>query len=184
MSQLRIFLETDPTTPLSVQREHPGITAALGEVGVNFGRWPGEAPPSGATQEEILDAYRVDIERLVREKGYQAVDVIRILPDHPDRVALRHKFLAEHTHDEDEVRFFVAGSGLFALHIEHKVYEVTCGQADLIGVPAGTRHWFDMGPQPFFIAIRLFSNPAGWVANLTGADVAQRFPRFEPVQVD
>jgi 1,2-dihydroxy-3-keto-5-methylthiopentene dioxygenase len=46
-------------------------------------------------------------------------------------------------------------------------------------VPANTRHWFDMSEQPYFIAIRLFNNPAGWVANFTGTDIAERFPRYE-----
>ena len=104
---------------------------------------------------------------------------VGVPPDHPDREALRKKFLDEHTHAEDEVRFFVAGSGLFSLHLGTRVYEVLCEQGDLIGVPDGTRHWFDMGPAPSFVAIRLFTNPAGWVAQFTGSDIATRFPRHE-----
>ena len=114
----------------------------------------------------------------MREQGYQAVDVVSLNPDHPERAVLRQKFLEEHTHAEDEVRFFVAGQGLFTLHIKDKVYEVLCQQGDLISVPANTRHWFDMSERPYFIAIRLFTNPAGWVANFTGDKIAQRFPRF------
>jgi len=116
------------------------------------------------------------------EKGYQSVDVISLAPDHPDRAMLRQKFLSEHTHSEDEVRFFVAGSGLFTLHIDDKIYEVKCESGDLIGVPDNTRHWFDMGPEPNFIAIRLFTNVEGWVANFTGSDIAQKFPRYESGQ--
>jgi 1,2-dihydroxy-3-keto-5-methylthiopentene dioxygenase len=56
---------------------------------------------------------------------------------------------------------------------------VICEQGDLISVPDGTTHWFDMGPRPHFTAIRLFTNPEGWVANFTGSDIASRFPRFE-----
>jgi 1,2-dihydroxy-3-keto-5-methylthiopentene dioxygenase len=92
---------------------------------------------------------------------------------------MRTKFLEEHTHSEDEVRFFVAGQGLFTLHIGHKVYELLCTKGDLIGVPDGTRHWFDMGPAPHFVAIRLFTNPAGWVAEMTGSDIARRFSRLD-----
>jgi 1,2-dihydroxy-3-keto-5-methylthiopentene dioxygenase len=36
-----------------------------------------------------------------------------------------------------------------------------------------------MGPNPYFIAIRLFTNPAGWVANYTGSEIATSFPRLE-----
>ena len=41
-----------------------------------------------------------------------ATNVISIAPDNPKREELRGKFLDEHFHKEDEVRFFVAGSGL------------------------------------------------------------------------
>ena len=60
-----------------------------------------------------------------------------------------------------------------------KVYGIECHQGDLIRVPAGTPHWFDMGPAPHFRAIRLFTNPAGWVANYTGSTIAASFPRMD-----
>lgn len=183
MSRLRIFAETDPSTPLFVSADHAAIADQLREVGVRFEQWEAQAPVEpGASQEAVIAAYRKDIDRLMAEGGYQAVDVISLAPDHPDKDALRRKFLDEHRHSEDEVRFFVAGSGLFTLHIGERVYEVLCEAGDLIGVPDNTRHWFDMGPQPRFIAIRLFTNPAGWVANFTGEDIAQRFPRYEAGQ--
>ncbi len=77
------------------------------------------------------------------------------------------------------MRFFVAGSGQFTLHIGHKVYDILCAQGDLIGVPGGTRHWFDMSETPYFVAIRLFTNKDGWVAQSSGDDIATRFPRME-----
>ena len=91
----------------------------------------------------------------------------------------RQKFLDEHVHSEDEVRFFVRGQGLFYLHFQEQVYAVLCQKNDLISVPDGTRHWFDMGPQPRFTCIRLFSNPEGWVADFTGEDIARQLPRYE-----
>ena len=179
MSQLRIYAESNGAAPLRTVTSHAEIARELGAVGVRFERW--EASKSvvpGASQDEVIAAYRDDIERLKKEKGYQAVDVISLTPDHPDRAALRQKFLNEHTHSEDEVRFFVAGRGQFTLHIGEKVYEVLCMQGDLIGVPDGTRHWFDMSEKPYFIAIRLFTNKEGWVANFTGSDIAGQFPRL------
>jgi len=163
---------------------HADIARELGSVGVRFERWDASKPVvPGASQDEVIAAYYSDIERLKSEKGYQAVDVISLTPDHPDRAALRQKFLNEHTHSEDEVRFFVAGRGLFTLHIGQNIYEVLCESGDLIGVPDNTRHWFDMSEQPYFVAIRLFTNKEGWVANFTGDEIAQRFPRLttEPV---
>jgi len=179
MSQLRIFSDSNGSAPLKTVSNHAEITRELGAVGVRFERWEASKPVvPGAGQDEVIAAYREDIERLKNEKGYQAVDVISLTPDHPDRAALRQKFLNEHTHSEDEVRFFVAGRGQFTLHIDAKVYEVLCMQGDLIGVPDGTRHWFDMSEAPYFIAIRLFTNKEGWVANFTGSDIAAKFPRL------
>ena len=180
MSRLRIFSESEPHAPIAHLHDHAGIARELGAAGVRFERWETAAPlAAGASQPAVIAAYRHDIDRLMASEGYRTVDVISLTPEHPDREALRRKFLDEHTHAEDEVRFFVAGSGLFSLHIGEHVYEVLCEQGDLIGVPDATPHWFDMGPHPFFIAIRLFNNPEGWVARFTGSDIAARFPRFE-----
>ena len=181
MSQLRIFSETDGGAPATVHTTHADIARELGAVGVRFEQWQAtEAIAPGDPQDKVIAAYHQDIERLKRENGYQAVDVISLNPSHPDKATLRAKFLNEHTHSEDEVRFFVAGRGLFTLHINDKVYEVLCEAGDLIGVPDNTRHWFDMSEEPHFVAIRLFTNPAGWVANFTGDEIAQRFPRLQP----
>jgi 1,2-dihydroxy-3-keto-5-methylthiopentene dioxygenase len=179
MSRLRIFPEGKGQAPEKTFTKHADISRELGDVGIRFEQWEASKPVvPGATQEQVIEAYRDDIERLKREKGYQAVDVISLTPEHPDRTTLRQKFLNEHTHSEDEVRFFVAGRGLFTLHIGKKIYEVLCEKGDLIGVPDGTPHWFDMSESPYFIAIRLFTNKEGWVANFTGSDIANDYPRL------
>ena len=179
MTRLRIFSDTDPSQALTETCDGALIAELLDRRGIRFERWntPVQIAP-GASQEEVISAYRSDNDRLMAEKGYRAVDVVSLTPDHPDKAAFRQKYLNEHRHAEDEVRFFVAGAGLFTLHLDHQVYEVLCEQGDLIGVPDNTRHWFDMGPNPYFIAIRLFTNPAGWVANFTGTDIALQFPRL------
>ena len=92
---------------------------------------------------------------------------------------IRRKFLAEHTHSEDEVRFFVEGQGLFCLHIGEEVLQVLCEADDWISVPAGTKHWFDMGPKPAFCALRFFDNPDGWVAAFTGDPIASLYPLLD-----
>lgn len=179
MSRLRVFAETDGSTPLQTVAEHAGIARELGRLGVRFEQWAAAKPIApGASQDEVLAAYRADIDRLMQENGYQAVDVISLNADHPDRAVLRQKFLDEHTHSDDEVRFFVAGRGLFNLHVGDKVYEVLCEQGDLISVPKGARHWFDMSESPYFIAIRLFTDKQGWVANFTGDAIVQHFAKL------
>jgi 1,2-dihydroxy-3-keto-5-methylthiopentene dioxygenase len=161
-------------------RDAARIATVLGSIGVRFERWPaGQVLGEGATQEAILAAYASEVARLRRECGYQSADVVRIARGTPDTAPMRAKFLSEHRHAEDEVRFFVEGAGSFYLHIDGRVFHVLCEQDDLLGVPAGTRHWFDMGTAPYFCAIRLFTNPAGWVAEFTGDPIATRFPTHD-----
>lgn len=183
MSRLRIFKDSAPETPLFETEEHAAMAEKLRAIGVRFERWQAAEPVRpGDPPETVMAAYRADIDRLVAEYGFNSVDVVSIAPDHPQREAMRAKFLDEHYHKEDEVRFFVAGDGLFTLHPDDHVYEVLCQAGDLIGVPDRTRHWFDMGPEPSFVAIRFFIEPDGWVGHFTGTDIATRFPRHQPAR--
>ena len=183
MSRLRIFSDSDPNQTLLVSDNHAVIAEKLGRIGVRFERWETEASlAQGAGEAEVFAAYREEIDRLVAENGFQCVDVVSVTPDHPEREAMRTKFLDEHSHQEDEVRFFVSGSGLFSLHVDERVYEVLCEAGDLISVPDGVLHWFDMGPEPNFTAIRFFLQPDGWVGHFSGEDIARHFPRFEKGQ--
>ncbi|MCW3838271.1 acireductone dioxygenase [Sphingomonas canadensis] len=182
MTRLRIFAEGDGGQPLADITDPAAIAQAVAPLGVRFEQWPSRPIDAAAEQEEVLAAFAPEVERLCAANGYQSVDVIRMVPDHPQKHELRAKFLSEHRHSEDEVRFFVEGEGLFTLHGDDgRVYAVLCEEGDLISVPAGMRHWFDMGPAPRFTAIRLFTNPDGWVAKFTGDTIAGRFPRHEPV---
>ncbi len=178
MSNLEVFGEDG--AKLSETSEGAAIADALAEIGVTFERWPTRGLPAGADGDTILTAYAPEIERLKAMGGYQSIDVVSVVPDHPDRAAMRTKFLSEHTHAEDEVRFFVRGEGLFTLHATDRVWNVLCCEGDLMSVPAGMTHWFDMGAAPNFTAIRMFLNLDGWVAAFTGSDIAERFPRYEP----
>ena len=175
MSRLQVFREDDPSVVMLATEDGDVIASTLGEIGVRFERWP-----TRACGDDLLAAYAPEIALLKAEGGYQTVDVVSVTPDHPDRAAMRTKFLSEHTHAEDEVRFFVAGEGLFTLHHDSRVFDVLCTEGDLMSVPAGMKHWFDMGAAPQFTAIRLFVNPDGWVAAFTGDDISDRFPRHEP----
>lgn len=180
MSNLKVYHDDNPGQPLLDTADGAEMARHLKEIGVRFERWQASQPvASGAGQEQILACYRQPVDALMTACGYQKADVISLTPDNPDKAALRQKFLNEHTHDEDEVRFFVDGSGLFYLHAKGKVYGVLCEKGDLISVPAGTTHWFDMGPNPRLACIRLFTNPEGWVAKFTGNAIAERFPKLD-----
>ena len=183
MSHLQIFPDQGSQPLPNLSSNDPAIIAAeLAARGIGFQRWPARvALGETAEPEEILAAYAEDIASVQASGPYPTVDAIRLTPDHPDREALRQKFLAEHTHSEDEVRFFVEGQGLFCLHIGQEVLQVLCQSDDWIRVPAGTRHWFDMGAAPRFTAIRFFDNPQGWVAEFTGDPIAERYPLLDGV---
>lgn len=179
MSVLKVFSAAQAQVLESIT-DHDAIATRLHQAGVLFERWQADQPlAADADQETVIGAYRPSVERLMRDYGFESVDVIALGPEHPDRVALRQKFLDEHTHSEFEVRFFVEGSGLFYIHRDDKVYGVLCERGDLISVPADTPHWFDMGEAPSLKCIRLFTNPEGWVARYTEDSIARRFPALE-----
>ncbi len=177
MSRLTIFQDTAPGTPVLVATDAESIAAALAPLGVRFERWtsPVTLLPEDSA-ETILAAYRPYLDALMGATGAGSADVIKLTPDNPAAPALRAKFLAEHTHTEDEVRFFVHGAGNFIMHIGERIYDAHCVAGDLISVPAHTKHWFDAGEAPFFTALRVFTDTSGWVAHYTGDAVHERFP--------
>lgn len=150
------------------------IGEKLAAVGIDYQHLT-TRPLDDLSPEAVMACYQDAIANWQQQGGYQSVDVVSLQPDNPNAGELRRKFLDEHIHSEDEVRFFAAGSGIFYLHLNHHVYALTCTQGDFLSVPAGTRHWFDMGLEPYFVAVRLFTNPDGWVAQHTGDPVASNF---------
>ena len=179
MSALTIYPDNQPNKG-QLYTDYNAIQKQLETVGVQFEQWTSEYfLAADADQASVINAYAGSIEKLKQQCNFQSVDVMKLNPDHPEKTIFRQKFLAEHSHDDFEVRFFVEGRGLFYLHVANNVYAVLCEQGDLISVPANTTHWFDMGENPKFTCIRLFTTPDGWVANFTGSDIAKTFPTFD-----
>lgn len=179
MSALTVYDENGHPLEEAIH-DHADIAARLAEHGVQFEQWQATAALSAtAEQAEVLQAYQPSIDKLNQSYGFQSLDVVALRPDNPQKAEFRQKFLAEHTHADFEVRFFVDGSGVFYLHLGDKVYVVLCEKGDLISVPANTTHWFDMGKAPNFKCIRLFTTAEGWLGDFTGSDIASRFPDFD-----
>lgn len=177
MSRLTIYNDADPGAPTLRTEDPAAIAAALQPIGVRFERWHSPvALAEDAPAEAVLQAYKPYLDGLMGEGGAGSADVISLTPDNPNGPALRAKFLSEHIHTEDEIRFFVKGSGSFVLHVDGKVYDAFCTQGDLISVPAGTKHWFDAGVAPSFTALRVFQDTTGWTPHYTGDAIAERFP--------
>ena len=103
-------------------------------------------------------------------------DVIDVFPDTPNLDAMLNKFNSEHWHDEDEVRFIVEGRGLFHIHPQDgPVFAIEVEAGDLIRVPRGTHHWFDLCADRRIRAIRLFQDPSGWTPHYTSSGVDKNF---------
>lgn len=161
-----------------VIRDFTQIQSFLAQRGIELERWQADqtlAPD--ADQDAVLAAYRSFLEPYMARKGYRVADVIRIKPDMPNLDAARQKFLKEHRHSEDEVRFFVEGKGYFWFNLENNdpIFAVLCEPGDLISVPARTAHWFDMGANPDVTAIRMFIDPSGWVPQYTESGIEARY---------
>ncbi|MFG3012722.1 acireductone dioxygenase [Streptomyces cinerochromogenes] len=188
MTLLTSWPESGPGSVIRRTADPVEIAAVLAPLGVRYEQWPVRADvPDDAGSETVFAAYGPEIDRLTAEEGFTTVDVLGLHPgddpEYPVRAkAARVKFLQEHTHDDDdEVRFFVSGSGVFYLHVNGEVHAVHCEKGDLLGVPRGTRHWFDMGTRPSFTAIRFFHEEDGWVATFTGSAIASRFPDHDTI---
>jgi 1,2-dihydroxy-3-keto-5-methylthiopentene dioxygenase len=155
-----------------------GIRDFLLPHGIHYDRWPVAGRiDRDASQEEILAAYEPEVAALKERSGYIIADVVNITPDIPNLQEMLDKFNKEHRHAEDEVRFIVKGRGIFYIHPENgdPVYSIEVEEGDLINVPAGTKHWFDLCADRSIRAIRLFKEKAGWTPLYTGDEIASGY---------
>lgn len=153
------------------------IQGYLAQRGVSLTRWTATCELTESdSAEKVLLAYDHELTPFMEKNGFQSADVVNIHPQTENLPAIREKFLQEHTHSEDEVRFFVDGEGTFWFHFESgEVAGLTCVRGDFLSVPRGIRHWFDVAPKYFVKAIRIFSNKEGWVPQYTGSGVDTRY---------
>jgi 1,2-dihydroxy-3-keto-5-methylthiopentene dioxygenase len=174
MAIVRVFSEN------AVLREPEEVGAFLARCAIDYERWvPGQPVGADATADDVLRAFAREVDTLKARGGYATADVIDVKPDTPNLDAMLAKFSREHWHDEDEVRFIVEGRGLFHVHPSNgPVFAIEVEAGDLIRVPRGTRHWFDLCTDRRIRAIRLFQDPSGWTPRYTESGVDKG---FEPV---
>jgi 1,2-dihydroxy-3-keto-5-methylthiopentene dioxygenase len=160
--------------------DEAAVRETLARVGIDYERWqPSHPVPDGAPAEAVLAAYATEIDRLKKAGGYVTADVIDVSPQTPNLDTMLAKFRREHWHDEDEVRFILRGRGVFHIHPrDAAVMAIEVVPGDLIRVPRGTHHWFDLCPERDIRAIRLFQDASGWTPRYTGTGVDAR---YEPV---
>jgi 1,2-dihydroxy-3-keto-5-methylthiopentene dioxygenase len=149
----------------------------LAGIGITYERWkPARELAEGAGAAEVLAAYAPEIERLKAEGGYVTADVIDVMPTTPGLDAMLNRFNSEHWHDEDEVRFIIEGRGLFHIHPrEGNVISITVEAGDLLRVPRGTWHWFDLCQEKRIRAIRLFQDISGWTPHYTESGTDRQY---------
>lgn len=153
------------------------ICQFLEPFGIWYEKWEveGRIGPD-ASNEEILDAYAPEIERLKQRGQFVTADVINVNPETPGLNDMLNKFNKEHTHAEDEVRFTVKGRGVFHINPDNgPVFSVTVESGDLINVPVGTRHWFNLCGDKTIRCIRLFQDPSGWAPEYIEESVHQDY---------
>jgi 1,2-dihydroxy-3-keto-5-methylthiopentene dioxygenase len=157
--------------------EAGAIGRYLAERGIEFERWTPDVNLSAdVPAEAVLDAYAEKIDALKARGGYVTADVIDVKPETPGLDAMLARFNSEHWHDEDEVRMIVEGRGIFHIHPPRgPVFAIEVEPGDLIRVPKGTHHWFDLCSDRRIRAVRLFQDPSGWTPHYTHSGVDRGF---------
>ena len=168
-----IFIEKENRT-ISDPAE---ISAFLKPFGVWYEQWQVAGRlKADASDADILQEYAPEIEAVKTKGGYITADVINVSPQTPNLDALLQKFNKEHIHTEDEVRFTVAGKGIFHLHPEGgPVFGVTVETGDMINVPKGMKHWFNLCDDRSIRCIRFFEDAAGWIAHYSDNPVHEGY---------
>ena len=157
----------------NVMENEAEVREALGQLSIDYERWDLSRVESDASAEAVLAAYADEIDAMKRRGGYRTADVIDVNPETPGLDAMLARFDKEHTHSEDEVRFIVAGRGIFFLHLAGKVVSVEVHPGDLLRVPRGTTHWFTLCADRRIRAIRWFQDTTGWAPHYTESGVDQ-----------
>lgn len=169
----------------TVLEENGGVSAYLKGQGMIYETWGierlnGRLKNSYALEVEdqraILDLYASEISGLKSRQGYITQDIVVLSDATPNLDAILEKFRREHHHADDEVRFVVDGSGIFSVRKNVLIFDVTVTAGDLIVVPAYTRHGFDLTHERKIKCIRIFKDPAGWVAIYDKPVVSQSAP--------
>jgi 1,2-dihydroxy-3-keto-5-methylthiopentene dioxygenase len=151
------------------------IRAELATLGIDYERWSLDRVGADASADAVLSAYAGEIEHMKQRGGYVTADVIDVNPGTPNLDTMLAKFDKEHTHSEDEVRFILAGRGIFFLNIGGRVASVEVGPGDMLRVPRGTTHWFTLCEDRRIRAIRWFQDTTGWTPQYTDSGVEKGY---------
>lgn len=137
---------------------------------------PATLRPGCAAQE--FDAACADwLGTLMSEYGYRQHELFSLERNHPQKLELRARYLDEQAQASASAWLFVAGFAQLSLHLNGHVYVLRGEKGDLLELPVGTLHWFDLGEEPHLLAVRL--SAAAEAPVLSGDNIASRFPRLD-----
>ena len=106
---------------------------------------------------------RAPLDDVKRERGYIEEDVVELGPSTPNLDAVCAKFIDEHFHDDDEVRFVLEGEGIFDIRsLDDRWMRVEVHPGDLIIVPKDRHHRFLLTDKRSIRCVRLFKDRSGW----------------------
>ena len=109
-------------------------------------------------------SHQAALDALKHANGYVHQDEVALSPETPNLEAVCAKFLDEHLHDEDEVRFVLDGAGVFEIRSrDDRWMKITVEKGDLIVVPKERYHRFYLTADTRIRCVRLFQDPSGWV---------------------
>ena len=104
------------------------------------------------------------LDDLKGRRGYITQDEVQLSPQTKNLDVVMKKFDDEHLHDDDEVRFVLSGAGVFDIRTtDDRWLRVVVEPGDLLVVPAGRHHRFELTSSSNIHCVRLFKDPAGWV---------------------
>ena len=172
MSMLSVFHTSSPEVPNKVLTHHDDIAATLAEQGVRFIHRPHALRiRPGSRQDDVLAQSRELLDQLMTEHGSAAFSLL----DRDGRAPAEIDLGDEHVHEAEEVFAVITGRVQVSLRVDDHVYGVLCEKGDVLVVPTGTRRWFDLGDNPFCLALRLFGSEQGMQARFTGDAAARDF---------
>lgn len=151
------------------------VAAFLKDQGVLYEYWDisklpahlqGNCKVNDDEKEEILEVFSSEIQSLGERNGYQKWDIVALSEATPNLEELLKKFEQVHVHSEDEVRAITAGHGIFVIKGSGDTgyFDVELEPGDVISVPVNTPHFFTLMEDKEVVAVRLFIDPSGWVA--------------------
>ena len=108
-------------------------------------------------------AYQGGLDALKARGGYVHQNEVALCAETPNLDAICAKFVDEHLHTEDEVRFVLEGEGVFDIRAtDERWMRVTVEAGDLIVVPKDRYHRFFLTEIRRIRCVRLFQDPSGW----------------------